>query len=156
MEKLCSREKSSSQIYCHTIRLVICSHILPCENHLSPFYCYTCMSKMTLCALLFRTNIMNTPPKEGMKPLVGILFVRRPPFLDISFQLGKEFLDGVEIWRIRRQVQQFDSCIRTQLLDSVRVVERGIIHYKHRFRFRSLSIVLEKLLYKRLEEHRIS
>jgi hypothetical protein len=77
------------------------------------------MSKMTLCALLFRTNIMNTPPKEDMKPLIGILFVRKPRFLDISLQLGKEFLDGVEIWRVRRQVQQFDLRVRTQLLDSV-------------------------------------
>lgn len=156
MEKRCSRQRPFSLMYCHTIWLATYAHIFHSENHLGPFYCYACMSKMTLCALLFRTNIMNTPPKEDMKTLLGIRFVRRPGLFYISLQLGKEFLDGVEIWWVRRQVQQFDTCIRTQLLDSVRVVERGIIHYKHRFRFRPLSTVLEKLLYKRFEEHCIS
>ena len=38
-------------------------------------YRYTYMSEMAFGALLFGTNLMNTPPEEGMKPLVGILFV---------------------------------------------------------------------------------
>jgi hypothetical protein len=46
-----------------------------CCCHLCYFYCYACMSEMTFRALLFCTNFMNTPPKEGMKPLVRILFL---------------------------------------------------------------------------------
>jgi hypothetical protein len=32
------------------------------------FYRYTCMPEMAFSAFLFRTNILNTQPKEGVKP----------------------------------------------------------------------------------------
>jgi 5-methylcytosine-specific restriction endonuclease McrA len=38
-------------------------------------YRYTCMSEMAFGALLFSTNLMNTPPEESIKPFIGILFV---------------------------------------------------------------------------------
>jgi hypothetical protein len=116
MKKLCSRKKSSGQIYVILLDLQFMHTFFHCENHLRPFYCYTYMSKMTLRALSFRTNIMNTPPKEDMKPLVGIRFVRRPRFLDISLQLGEKFLDGVEIWRARRQVRYVPKLVRPPTL----------------------------------------
>lgn len=47
------------------------------------------MSEMTFSALLFCTNVMDAPPKERMKPLVRVLFVTWPSFLDVSLQLGK-------------------------------------------------------------------
>jgi hypothetical protein len=33
------------------------------------------MSEMAFGALLFSTDVMNAPPKEGMEPLVRILFI---------------------------------------------------------------------------------
>lgn len=67
---------------------------------------------MAFSALLLCTNIMDALPKEGMEPLVGILFKIWPSFLDVSLQLGKKLLYGVEIWRVRWEVQQPDTCIR--------------------------------------------
>jgi hypothetical protein len=52
-----------------------------------------------------------------------------PVSLDEPLQLGKEFLDGIEVWRVRRQVQKLHSGVSTQLLDPVRVVERRIVHH---------------------------
>lgn len=57
---------------------------------------------MAVGTLLSFTNIMNASPKEYMEPLAGVLFKRRPSLLDISLQLSKKLLDGVEIRGIRR------------------------------------------------------
>ncbi len=74
-------------------------------GHLYLLYHYPYISKVAFGTILFCTNFIYTPPKEGLKPLARILFVYRLSFLDIGLQLGEEFLDRVEIRRIRRQVQ---------------------------------------------------
>lgn len=56
---------------------------------------------MAFSTLLFCTNIMDALPKEGAEPLVGIIFKNWPSFLNVSLQLGKKLLYGVEIWRVR-------------------------------------------------------
>ena len=44
-------------------------------GHSYPFYRYPYMSKVAFGALLFCTNLMNAPSKEGMKSLTRILFI---------------------------------------------------------------------------------
>jgi hypothetical protein len=55
------------------------------------------MAEVTFSALLFCTNFMDVLPKEGVEPLVGILFKNWLSFLNVSLQLGKKLLYGVEI-----------------------------------------------------------
>ena len=75
-------------------------------NTMSKFlYCYTCMSEVAFGALLSCTNIVNALPKEVMKALIWIFLICWPGFLDVTLQLGKEFLNGIKIWWVRRQVQ---------------------------------------------------
>ena len=47
---------------------------------------------MAFSTLLFCTNIMDALPKEGMEPLVRIVFITWPSFLDVSLQLGEKLL----------------------------------------------------------------
>jgi hypothetical protein len=42
------------------------------------------MEEMAFSALLFCTNIMDALPKEGMEPLVRIVSITWPSFLDVS------------------------------------------------------------------------
>ena len=69
------------------------------------------MLEMAFGAFFFHTNILNVPLKEDVKPLIAILFICWLSFLDMSLKFGKEFLDGVKIWRIRWQIQYFNTCI---------------------------------------------
>lgn len=47
------------------------------------------MPEMAWSALLY-TNIIDALPREGVEPLVGILFKTQPSFLSVSLQLGKQ------------------------------------------------------------------
>lgn len=58
---------------------------------------YTSMAEMAFSTLPFRTNIMDAPPKEDVKSLVGIRLITRPSFPDVKLQLSKKFLNGIEI-----------------------------------------------------------
>jgi hypothetical protein len=53
------------------------------------------MWEMAFSALLICTNIVDAPPEEGMKPLVGILFITWPSFFDVSLQLSKNSSMGL-------------------------------------------------------------
>jgi len=44
-------------------------------DHSYLLYRYPCMSKVAFGALLFYTNLMYAPSKEGMKSLARVLFV---------------------------------------------------------------------------------
>jgi hypothetical protein len=67
----------------------------------------------------------------------------------------RKLLYGVEIWRVRWEVQQPDTCIRAQLLNSVRMMEGCIIHNKDGLWLRPPSTVLKELLNKRFKQHGI-
>jgi hypothetical protein len=41
--------------------------------------------------------MINAASKEGFKALVRIFLICRPSFLDVSFQLSKEFLNGIKM-----------------------------------------------------------
>lgn len=112
--------------YMHNlVNTIYCTRLAFWHVGHSPFhYRYTCMS---FSALLFCTNIMDALLTEGPEPLVGIPFIIWPRFLDVSLQLNKKILNGVEIRRVRRQIQQYDSRVRAQLLNSVRMMERCVI-----------------------------
>lgn len=61
---------------CSVTYTIYCTYIaFDYGSYLCPLYRYTCISEMAFSALLFCTNLMNTSPEEGMKPLVRILFV---------------------------------------------------------------------------------
>ena len=59
---------------------------------------------MTFGVLLFCTDIIDAPPKEGLKPLVRIFFKDRLSFSYISLQLSKELLYRVKVWIIRGEI----------------------------------------------------
>ena len=73
----------------------------------------TSMLEMTSRALLPSTDNVNTPIQEILEALLWVLVISTPiPFYE-SFQLCEKFLDWVEVGRVRGQVHELDSCIRT-------------------------------------------
>lgn len=111
------------------------------------------MAEMAFGALLFCTNIIDALPKEGVEPLIGVLFKTWPSFLDVSLQLGKK--TPLWDWNLESMVggTATDTCIKAQLFNSVRMMEGCIIHNKHGLWLRPPPAVLEELLNKRFEQH---
>lgn len=119
------------------------------------FYLYARMLKMTSCALFFRTNSFDTPFEEGIKSLTRIIFKVALVTFDKAFELGKEFLNRIEIRRVWWQIYQFHTSICTHLRNLFRMMERCIIHHKNGLGFRPSSAVLKKFSNKVLEHRRI-
>jgi hypothetical protein len=70
---------------------------------------------MSLCAFPPRTDDVNTLCKEGIKSLVG--GIRKTAILaESSFQLSKELLDGIQVWRVWRQKDQLYFGLKTSVL----------------------------------------
>jgi len=79
------------------------------------FHRHTCVPEMRFGNVLSASHSIYAPLKECLEALLWILFILVPSFPDKSFQHSKEFLDGVKIWRVRRQIHKFHSCFGAQL-----------------------------------------
>jgi hypothetical protein len=105
----------------------------------------SCVTKV--CFSIVYPSACNTdaPVKECAKVLSRITLILHPVPPDEALQVSEEFFDRIQIWRVGRQEHKLDACVKAQVLDSLTVVERGVVHDKHRFRFWPTSAMLEKL-----------
>lgn len=94
----------------------------------------------------------QSPLQEYTKFLPQVILECLPISLDKRFQFGEELLKWIQIWGVRWQVHQLDSCVEAHLYNAIRMMERGIIHDNDGFRFWPSVTVGEKLLDKVLED----
>lgn len=88
----------------------------------------TCMPKVGLRITVVPSHNINAPLQICPEILCWVVLIFMPSLFDECFQFGEEFFDRVEIWGVRGEVHKFDPCINAHLLDSVAVVEGGIVH----------------------------
>ena len=103
-----------------------------------------------------QSDLTNTPFKEQLKILMWVILILVPLLLDEGLEFRKEFFNWIKIWRIRRQVQEFNTCFSTHPLNPFGAVKRRIVHDQHRPWLRVWLAVVKELFNKVLEDSTIS
>ena len=78
---------------------------------------------MASSALLSCSDLVNTPVKKATKFLVRILFIAVPVAPNEALEFSEKLFNWVQVWRIRRQINQLDSGFGTHLCNPFGVVE---------------------------------
>lgn len=95
----------------------------------------TCMLKVAFGTLYPGTNNANTPLEKRIKTLTWVFFILIPPPLNELLQLSEELLDKIQIWGVRWERHQLDSCVPAHLSDLFGAVKGRIIHDNYGLRF---------------------
>lgn len=103
------------------------------------------MPEMSFCTCTISTHLSDTPPQEASE--VGLLstFPLLPTAFDVPFQLSEKLFDWIEVWRVRRQVDENHSCVSAERFYRLRTVYGSIVHNQDGFWRRKSSANRQKL-----------